>query len=1035
MDKRKILLAVFISFSLLVCPFARADETALFTTVAPDALIVLDLSASMNLAPAGSSMFIASTQQCGTDGPFYAFSGPSHDKACSISIDAVPKYGDAACSGPFYRTAAGDHVTDCSRLAIAKRALFDVLDDDDGGTINSQDETSMNVRVGYMRFYNCTANETDGNYSGGCNSLIKPIGTKFSYIYCNNSTSCTAITPVGTPGITPGIINELAKGWTPLATALNEAKLYYDVQKAADKAKECRQKFVILITDGEDTLACGGDGSSTQTDQYKRRRESVAKAKALADAGYKVFVVGFGADMPHYLQNTLNWMAYHGQTDNPLAANLGGTSTYNSTAVTPCTDSPYCSHTVGVDTHYYACVNSTSDPTPLHDPGELNLSGYAFIATSAGEIKDAIRTAMNVIREATYSFSQASVASSRLMDENYLYEGSFQPINNDPFWLGHLKKYTINADGTVGGLLWDAGEILKNQSAGNRNMFTMLGGAKANFTTSISASTLGASSDAERDAIVGYIRGEDSYNPENWKLGDVFRATPINIGTPSLYYFDIRDENDAFDTFRANHPRTTANGLRVVVTGANDGQLHGFRTDDGQEVWSFVPPNLLKKLKNIAHSTHPTSLIHQYFVDGPVTVADVWLGSGDGKYKYPSDWKTILITAEGRGGSSHLWSSSPNCDSDCATTFNATTSPFYCGFYAFNVTDSMNPIYMWHLNPTSAQAPYFGDPWSKFYVGRVKVGGQEKWVGFIGGGYNGSDCSGGGKCDTRGKGFFVVDLQNGNILWSYTMADNAGMAYSVPASPAIADTDNDNFIDTAYIGDLGGNVWRFKFCSASDAEYCSYGNWQGGKLFDSSTGVIRPIYMTPAVTLDQRKRVWVYFGTGDKMDPTAANAQEKFYAVKDSDLTTTYTINNLENITTSTYTDASNKHGWYINLAGSGEKILADPAVFGNVAYFTTYTPPAGGDPCSQAGTASLYAVNYVSGGGILAGGRSMSLGVGVPTAPVLSFKPGGGSSPDLYVTVSGGSGTNASTIRAPMNPPTLANRANILYWRDRRLQ
>ena len=48
------------------------------------------------------------------------------------------------------------------------------------------------------------------------------------------------------------------------------------------------------------------------------------------------------------------------------------------------------------------------------------------------------------------------------MDENFIYEGSFQPITGDPFWLGHLKKYSVNANGTVGNELWDAGTVLKS---------------------------------------------------------------------------------------------------------------------------------------------------------------------------------------------------------------------------------------------------------------------------------------------------------------------------------------------------------------------------------------------------------------------------------------------------------------------------------------------------------------------------------------------------------------------------------------------
>jgi hypothetical protein len=46
------------------------------------------------------------------------------------------------------------------------------------------------------------------------------------------------------------------------------------------------------------------------------------------------------------------------------------------------------------------------------------------------------------------------------------------------------------------------------------------------------------------------------------------------------------------------------------------------------------------------------------------------------------------------------------------------------------------------------------------------------------------------------------------------------------------------------------------------------------------------------------------------------------------------------------------------------------------------------------------------------------------------------GDSPvDLYLTVSGGAGMNVSTQRVNFDPPTLANRTNILFWKDRRLE
>ena len=1021
----RLLLAIIV-FCFVFSSGVYADETSVFTEVAPDALVVLDLSGSMLYSPVGKSTYTQNSTLCSQyTSPHYASPDTNHNYQCEISCyNSPPKWCvDGSCLGPFYRSSGTGHTIDCSRLAIAKRAIFDILDDNNDGSVGEQDEIGLNVRLGYMRFYSASWNgdDTGEDYSSGNNILMTPIGFNYSDIWSSVSGAD-------------------ANSSTPLVSSLNEAKLYLDDHKSKDKAKACRQKFVILIADGEGTYSCSGDGSSGQSDQYKRRRETVAKAKALADAGYKVFVVGFGADMPYWLKNTLNWAAYYGGMDNPLSANLGDTSAYDPSSVTSCqSDSDV---TDGGD-HYYAASN---------DPGEETLSGYAFIASNSAELTAALKQAIDTIREATYSFSVSSIQTSRTSDENHLYEASFEPVSNDPFWLGHLKKYGINDDGNVGSEVWDAGSVLQSREADSRTIFTRKSGSKTDFTVSnitpddleIDVTLTDVQRNAERDAVVGYFRGEAAYNPDNWKLGDIFHSAPITIATPSYFFYDAVDAStneegkNAFAIFREANERTSTNGKRSVVVGANDGQIHAFKTNTGAEAWSFIPPNLLPKLKYVSHSSHPTWLSHQYFVDGPVMIADVWLGAGDGTNKSASDWNTLMMFGEGRGGASCLWGG----ESGFSEAYSA-DYPYYCGYYCLNVTDPLNPVYKWRINPTASDAPYFGDPWCKIFPGRVKINGSEKWVGFMGGGYNATNCSNINKCDERGKGFFVVDLSNGDILWSVTLADNADMIHSITAPAAIVDTDNDCFIDTAYVGDLGNNMWRFKFCARADtvgeeAETvnCGASNWGGSLLFASSSGVIRPIYTSAAVAKDENGNLWVYWGTGDKNDPTAADAQEKFYAVKDNDRATTYGISDLENITTGEYSDSSDKHGWYITFAGS-EKVLAEPTVFGGVVYFTTFTPDQSGDPCSYGGDAKLYAVNYTTGGGEFeGGGRSMDIGTGIPTAPVISLKPGTELSPDLYVTVSsGGGGGGAHTIKVDFTPPTLSNRTNMLFWKDQRLQ
>jgi hypothetical protein len=302
---------------------------------------------------------------------------------------------------------------------------------------------------------------------------------------------------------------------TPIASTLAEATSYLTASKTTpvdDPAKACRQKFAIIITDGADTISCSGTGVESQTDQYKRRKISAAKAKALADAGYKLFVVGFGADMSAELQNTLNWMAYYGGTSNPGATQSGNTS-----AITP-SASP--------------CTEGSSN-----DPGSATLSGYAFLASTPADLTTALVQSVNTIRQAVYSFSATSVSASRTSSENHLYEASFQP-RSDPFWDGYLKKYNINSDGSVGSMVWDAGATLsgRNLSTSPRNVFTYRGGSFQDFGMDSPPghlkTSLGVQTGAQATSIASYILGLST--PDDWRLGDPSTPTQYLSGALPL---------------------------------------------------------------------------------------------------------------------------------------------------------------------------------------------------------------------------------------------------------------------------------------------------------------------------------------------------------------------------------------------------------------------------------------------------------------------------------------------------------------------
>jgi Tfp pilus tip-associated adhesin PilY1 len=1054
---------------------SRADDVDLFLAqISPDALIVFDLSGSMKLVPTGETMYIGSTQFCGTTTiPYYPTSGTGHTKACTISTDNPVKYGDASCSGPFYVYSQTGYSTDCSRLAIANRSIFNLLDDNNDNAVNSQDETSLGVRLGYMRFRD--GDDTAVNYNDGNIRL----GRK-NTSGCTESTSASDALEIGASysNIYNRINCETANSGTPLASSLNEAKIYLDAHKAGDTSKACRKKFVILITDGSDTYSCSGNGQETQVDQYKRRRESVAKAKVLSDAGYKVFVVGFGAGMPHYLKNTLNWMAYYGGTDNALVANTGDTAQYSiptgsfyPSGIGSCDASSYSSHTVTPDASHYFASTTAGSGVQFYDPGESSLNGYAFFAEDASQLTASLKAIKTYIQEkSSSSITGSAIPSARLVDNDIGYVSSLEI----PSWRGDLKAYQLNADGTLpvdettkkitASPIWDAGVKLNEQNPSDRKIYTYLGGTgKEEFkssNTNLTKEALGVADDTNRGKVIDHIRGIDAYDlnqngntteSREWKLGDIFHSNAVIVGQPSRFFED-QGFSGTGGFYQTNKDRT-----KVVIAGANDGMLHAFNASTGVEEWGFIPKSLLKSLQSMISS-------HMYYVDSSPKVSDVWFyNTSTDATKSADEWKTVLVCGLRKGGKTDVVLGTNGLNYTCikdhigatenrpitgaswttywaqqgtgGTTWAAGTgySAKTWQYFALDITNTLIPQYLWEF-PKSTDAVTLakvGQSWSEPVIGRVKieVGGElyERWVAFIGGGFDGTN--------STGKAFFVVDIKTGDILKEFSGL--TGMNYSFAAPPTAVDTNSDGFIDKIYIGDLGGQMWVFDV-SFDLTTKKSESQWTGRILFTAPSSAYR-IYYQPAVAFDRYGTSWVYFGTGDREHPNdLSGPTERFYAIRDNGVGNyPRTEADLSDVTSSNTFNPTSQAGWYIQLAKSAdqsEKVLARSVVFNKLVYFTTYTYTTTANPCSVPGEAKLYIVEYLSAGGTLgvddstdlegspSQQRSITIGPGAPSNPAITVDSKGQAS----VTV----GTTGDQILSTKIFSPLKSK-EILYWRE----
>jgi len=856
-------------------------------------------------------------------------------------------------------------------------------------------------------------------------------------------------------------------GLTPIAGTLQSAIDYFEgdlikdntpFSKAPDSpiVSNCQKNYVIFVTDGLPSVNESGTPNSAENlmpkviekiDKLRKLDKSITVGSTTTTYTFNIltFVVGvaLGQDAQPYIDN----MAVHGGT-------------------------------------------ATAD-------------GKAIYADDATGIYNALDNVMMNITARTYSFSTSSISSSRTADENYLYEATFIPTSSTPFWRGQLKKWALGADGSMSATIWDAGEVLKNRDPATRNIKTMIGGSLVDFKSSdIAGSTpvpyqylkystdvpLIVTNQTTANKVIKYIRGytidpadSTALKPTPYKLGDIFHSSPITLATPSLLWSDIHDSTNAFADYRAAHQRDSAAGTRSVITGANDGQFHAFNTATGQEYWSFIPPNLLPKLQDIYHTTATSTLEHQFFVDGSITAMETWLPDtwDDGDPKSASDWKTLVMFALGRNDcdytttskatvrqSTKYWGATgTKCSSlnaagtalDIQETYDATHLD-YCGYWAFDFTDApaTAPIFKWVLNPGVTLAPYLGEPWSGVSPGRVKINGLETWVGVIGGGYNGAQAPG----DLRGKGIIVFDLRNGTPIWSYTYADNTDMTYAIASKVSVVDSDNDGYLDRGYVGDVKGNVWQIKFCTAKDYASnasCGTSSWRGGLLFDKVDGSDKyPFYHAPTVVWDRAGDLWMYGASGDITDPNGMAPASWVYGIKPLKCVNTTTgdpspcqRNNLSSITSSsnTYCDESEKPaGWAMNLAGQSEKVLAAPWAFNSVLYFTSYIPKGSSDAtCTKTGTSSLYAISIESGTSTLdcsigqglidgSGGRSTTIGAGIASGGAISYGPGA-STPNIFITISGAGGQEGGTLMSDFVPPSPATRTNLIYWKDKRLE
>ena len=929
----------------------------------------------------------------------------------------------------------GSDLPDKSRFYYAKQALLSV------GKLTSN--------KAHFGIYNFTST-TEGA------SSVQPLGDVVATVVESDPAS-----NVLTSNYVNNINNMGTVTYSPLAEGLATIGGYYNSSSSGVESEYyCQNQYVIVVSSGipsEDQAVTEGGNTylpNSLTD-FDEDGSDIGEGNVKADS--TVFAIPQNTGGSTWLDDVAYYLFSHDMVG--YVDGFQNIMTYTVGVMTGNASNLFLTNT----------SNNGNGHKNLYDTTDSKYGDYHFTADSAEDLSTAILAAVNSILTGNTTFTAPVVPVTRTLSGNKIYLALFTPQEGN-FWKGNVLKFgldddlniidkygnpAIESNGAIKAtaepywatINWANADYSTEDCTGggcnyidnaDRNIYTYLGistdltsYSNSFSTNNIIFQTVGAvllDNPTEGVAtLMNYIRGADALDEDGdgnidenreFITGDVLHSEPV--------IFEYRNSDGSSESY--------------VFFGANDGMLHavkdqtssvdGVETNFGTHAWGFIPPNQLPYLKDLIQGVS-----HPFYVDA---TPKIYFSDADGDGILDSGDKVILIGGERKGGDV---------------------------YFALDITDPDVPTFMWQINGTSLAR--LGESWSEPAFGLVKTSDVDTTgtpVMFIGGGYS-SD-------NSLGKAIFAIKISDGTVVqqWysGYNMAVDSDMTACIPSAINPVDEDSNGFIDKLYVGDMAGRIWRVgRFSNISTGTSLTFpetneniNTWKAQIVFNAND-TDKKFFYAPRVTLENGYDL-VFAGTGDREDAcNTATDPDIIMAFKDSHATTNasgtpvpVTSTDLVN-TTSTAAVApvlddpdgdvdgngTIDNGWYFEL-DTGEKILAEGAVFFKTIYMTSFLPNS--DPCLPGGSARLYALGYKTGKPVIDfdeedEGEDVELepykdiGGGIPSEPVVVISETG---PKLFITI--GSPTPDDDVDSDGQPGViqidpLAPTLNFFYlwWRD----
>ena len=495
----------------------------------------------------------------------------------------------------------------------------------------------------------------------------------------------------------------------------------------------------------------------------------------------------------------------------------------------------------------------------------------------------------------------------------------------------------------------------------------------------ISNASIGVADDADDEAekIVLWALGTDSIDWDSdgdtteasGYVGDSLHSSPVVVT------YEVNADNDV--------------NKQALFIGNNMGVLHAIDPQDGTELWSYTPEELLPNFKEYIDND---SANHIYGLDGQAVLDATRTETADGTVVTDKAW---LYLSQRRGGNS---------------------------IFALDVTnalDNTDPFkVMWKIKGGEAGTDFrnLGQTWSTPQLITIKQGCPanctDREVLMFSGGYNPAVYD-----DTdlnfpvtvpnnsvgHGNAVYMVDPATGELLWSAGKGGhhslNLPMNDSVPETPVPVDNNADGAIDILFFSDIGGHVWRIDLdAGAQTGNNLSDLAIDGGMIAElNEPGQSLRFFNRPDVVLNGTtlglSSFSIVLGSGMRSGPLFIEPDNnRVFAINDpwpftrppekengpaGELEYRYAVSPAGDrsvITTARLTEFGETYsnpdggplGFYRELE-PGEKILEESLTHAGRIFLASYAPTANNGHCDPAiGESRLYVFDLLNGDSLL---------------------------------------------------------------------